>query len=132
MCRVLFFFLLTGLSFDALGQDSPARNTPLQNQDEAVRDLMTRHIALGKARNATPGYRVQIFFGDNREEANHMKTEFLKTYPNTGAYLVYQQPNFKLRVGDFKTRFLATGFLMEIREKFPMAFLVKDNIKLPR
>ncbi|MFZ9943613.1 MAG: SPOR domain-containing protein [Bacteroidia bacterium] len=93
---------------------------------------MSKHIALGKARNAMPGYRVQIFFGDNREDANLIKSEFLRIYPNIGAYLVYQQPNFKIRVGDFKTRLLATEFLLEVQDKFPMAFLVKDNIKLPR
>jgi hypothetical protein len=116
----------------AFAQDDTPRPASIRHYDEAVRGLMSKHIALGKARNAMPGYRVQIFFGDNREDANLIKSEFLRIYPNIGAYLVYQQPNFKIRVGDFKTRLLATEFLLEVQDKFPMAFLVKDNIKLPR
>ncbi|MFM7079889.1 MAG: SPOR domain-containing protein [Bacteroidota bacterium] len=103
-----------------------------KNADGAVKALMSKHIALGKVRNSMPGYRVQIFFGDKREDANLVKSDFLKVYPNVGAYLVYQQPNFKIRVGDFKTRLLATEFLNEIQGKFPMAFLVQDDVKLPR
>ncbi len=93
---------------------------------------MSKHIALGKTKNSMPGYRIQIFFGDNREEANQVKSNFLKVYPNVGAYLEYQQPNFKIRVGDFKTRLLATEFMNQIQGLFPMAFLVKDDVKLPR
>jgi hypothetical protein len=109
-----------------------AQGQSYKNVDGAVRTLMTKHIAIGKTRNSMPGYRVQIFFGDKREDANLVKSDFLKVYPNVGAYLVYQQPNFKIRVGDFKTRLLATEFLNEIQGKFPMAFLVQDNVKLPR
>ncbi len=93
---------------------------------------MEKHIALGKARNAMPGYRVQIFFGDNREEANAIKSDFLRIHPNMGAYMVYQQPNFKIRVGDFKTRMSAMELLSEVQTRFPMAFIVKDFVKLPR
>lgn len=121
----LFLVLGSGYLRDASAQS-------YKSTDGAVRGLMSKHIALGKARNSMPGYRIQIFFGDKRDEANLVKSDFLKVYPNVGAYLVYQQPNFKIRVGDFKTRLLATEFLNEIQGKFPMAFLVQDNVKLPR
>ncbi|MEY3342636.1 MAG: hypothetical protein RL090_320 [Bacteroidota bacterium] len=122
---VLLLTLASSAFQDALGQS-------YKSSDGAVRALMSKHIALGKTKNSMPGYRIQIFFGDKRDDANLVKSDFLKVYPNVGAYLVYQQPNFKIRVGDFKTRLLATEFLNEIQGKFPMAFLVQDNVKLPR
>ena len=122
---ILILVLASSAFQDALGQS-------YKSSDGAVRALMSKHIALGKTKNSMPGYRIQIFFGDKREDANLVKSDFLKVYPNVGAYLVYQQPNFKIRVGDFKTRLLATEFLNEIQGKFPMAFLVQDNVKLPR
>lgn len=122
-----FFFaiLLFALPIKAFSQS-------FSNQNDAVNELMEKHIALGKARNAMPGYRVQIFFGDNREEANAIKSDFLRIHPNMGAYMVYQQPNFKIRVGDFKTRMSAMELLSEVQTRFPMAFIVKDFVKLPR
>jgi hypothetical protein len=124
--RLLFFSLLL------FAFHSQANSQSLNSQDEAINALMDKHIALGKARNAMPGYRVQIFFGDTREDAIKQKTEFLKLFPNMGAYIVYQQLNFRLRVGDFKTKLQATEFLMQVRPLVPMSFLVKDNVKLPR
>ncbi|MFM2189944.1 MAG: hypothetical protein RL491_330 [Bacteroidota bacterium] len=126
MKRIFFFLiLLFALPFKVFSQS-------FSSQNEAVNELMEKHIALGKARNAMPGYRVQIFFGDNREEANTIKSDFLRIHPNMGAYLVYQQPNFKIRVGDFKTRLSAMELLSEVQTRFPMAFIVKDYVKLPR
>src|SRR5690554_6647182 len=47
------------------------------------------------------GYRIQIYSGKEREAANKTREEFLKNNPNIAAHLIYQQPNFKLRIGDF-------------------------------
>lgn len=77
------------------------------------------------------GYRVQIFFssGNNsREQAFKVKNEFAIKYPKTNAYISFKEPNFRVRVGDFRTRAEAFGFLKEIEELFPQSFVVKDDI----
>ena len=78
-----------------------------------------------------PGYRIQIYFGGERLRANNLRSDFLQEYPEFGAYVIYQQPNFKLRVGDFKTRLEAAKFLTEMQARFSMAFIVSDDVKLP-
>lgn len=103
----------------------------LRAQDSLVKVLMNRQIAINQAKRTMPGYRVQIFFGPQRVKANEVKSDFLNLYPNTGAYLVYHQPNFKIRVGDFKTRLEAMKFLKELQPLYSTAFLVKDEVKLP-
>lgn len=60
-----------------------------------------------------------------------MRSDFLQEYPEMGAYVIYQQPNFKVRVGDFKTRIEAAKFLTEMQTRFAMAFIVPDEVKLP-
>ncbi len=103
----------------------------MKSQDSLVKVLMNRHIAINQAKKTMSGYRVQIFFGPQRVKATEVKTDFLQIYPNIGAYLVYQQPNFKIRVGDFKTRLEAMKFLKELQPLYSTAFLVKDEVKLP-
>lgn len=103
----------------------------LGTQDSLVNVLMNRHIAINQARRTMTGYRVQIFFGPQRVKANEVKADFLNIYPNVGAYLVYHQPNFKIRVGDFKSRLEAMKFLKELQPLYSTAFLVKDEVKLP-
>jgi hypothetical protein len=103
----------------------------ISSQDSLVKLLVNRHIALGQVKRTMPGYRVQIHFGPQRARANEVKSDFLKLYPNVGSYLVYHQPNFKIRVGDFKTRLEALRFLREIQSLYTSAFLVKDDVRLP-
>jgi len=103
----------------------------MKTQDSLVKVLMSRHIAINQAKRTMPGYRVQIYFGPQRLKATEVKTDFLHIYPNVGSYLVYHQPNFKIRVGDFKTRLEAMKFLKELQPLYSTAFLVKDDVKLP-
>ncbi len=108
-----------------------AQQYSLKSQDSLIHQLVNRHIAINQAKRSMPGYRVQIYFGQNRTKANEVKTDFLQLFPKTGAYLVYQQPNFKIRVGDFKDRLEALKFLKEIQSLYAAAFIVKDEVKLP-
>jgi hypothetical protein len=103
----------------------------LGSQDSLVKVLMNRHLAISQVKRTMSGYRVQIYFGSQRAKATEVKTDFLQLFPKTGAYLSYQQPNFKIRVGDFKTRLEAMKFLKEIQPVYGSAFLVKDEVKLP-
>lgn len=76
------------------------------------------------------GYRLQIFFG-NRNEARELRAKFLQEHPELGAYISYLAPNFRLRVGDFRTRLECEAFKKEIAQEFPGSYLVKDKIELP-
>lgn len=76
------------------------------------------------------GYRVQIFFG-NRDQAQAKRVEFMSAFPEIGAYISYLAPNFRLRVGDFRTRIESEKFKNEIMQKYPGCYIVKDQIELP-
>jgi hypothetical protein len=124
--RLLLFASLTLAPASLIAQYS------LKTQDSLVRVLVNRHIAISQAKQSMPGYRIQIYFGPQRDLANEVKSDFTRLYPGVGAYLVYQQPNFKIRVGDFKTRLDAMKFLKEIQPVYSTAFLVMDEVRLPR
>lgn len=74
-----------------------------------------------------PGYRIQVSFG-RKEEVNSIRTEFLQSYPEMGAYISWLQPNFRLRVGDFRTRLDAERFRKNILDDFPGSYIVRDHI----
>lgn len=77
-----------------------------------------------------PGYRIQIYFGSTRNKAQEIKTTFEQQFPTINSYLIYDAPNFKVRVGDFQTRWQALPVLEELRSSFDIAFIVKDEIPL--
>jgi len=79
---------------------------------------------------AIEGYRLQLFFG-NRNEAQKMRGEFLKKHPETGAYISYLAPNFRLRVGDFRSKMECEKLKKEIQKDFTGSYIVRDNINMP-
>jgi len=90
-----------------------------------------KRIAINKRQKGIPGYRVQIFFGSKRKDALEVKADFLKKYPDINAYTKYDEPYFKVRVGDFRTQLKAQKLHKEISGNFPNAFIVNDLIAAP-
>lgn len=80
----------------------------------------------------TEGYRIQIYSGNNREEAMKIRADFMESYPNINTHLIYQQPNFKVRLGDFINRLEATKFFRNVRYSYPSSFVIRDEISLKK
>lgn len=83
--------------------------------------------------NKVVGYRIQIAFSSNRSNASSAKSKFNSRFPeySNRAYTLYQQPYWKVRVGDYKREIDAQKLLSEVRIYFPDAFVVRDYIKRP-
>lgn len=80
------------------------------------------------------GYRIQIYFdsGNNsKQRATDVMEDFILEHPETGAYIMFTEPWYKVRVGDFRTKLEALGFLQKIKSTYPDAFIIKDMIHFP-
>lgn len=129
-----------GFSFSALAGQADSTSFSLKNarvettgtviihQDEKISDLME---TISEADIPLEGYRIQLSFG-RKEEVNEIRSEFLKMYPECSAYVSWLQPNFRLRVGDFRTRLQAERFKNEIRDNYPSCYIVRDYIEPAR
>ena len=109
-------------------------------QDPVIDTLLDRHVEMNKAllededNYGINGFRIQIFEESGNKSSTHAReviAEFSEKYPETPAYLTWQAPNFKVRVGDFATRMQAEGFLQKIKKDYPIAWVIKDKIKFP-
>ena len=81
------------------------------------------------------GWRVQIYFGTGhnaRVEIQRIRQKFHSEYPDIPIYILFEQPYFKVRVGNFYTRRDAAKFLFLIKPEYPKAFLTEDNIDIYR
>lgn len=98
--------------------------------DVGVTQMVEKHVELNSMVKTIPGYRVQIasFSGTNsKASAFSLRDRFVLDYPAVQAYIVFDEPNFKVKVGDFRTRLEAYAFLQEIKETYK-GYLIKDNI----
>lgn len=77
------------------------------------------------------GYRVQVFYGSDRREMFNQQARFKSSYPKINTYIIYKEPNYYLRVGDFRTRMEAQRLMSELRATFPTLFIFREKINAP-
>ncbi|QQR87639.1 MAG: SPOR domain-containing protein [Flavobacteriales bacterium] len=147
---LLFFVSLLGFGQDGSEKDLPARDrvagtvrdasartdTPVVavgdvtiEQDERIAKLMGQYAA---HKHPLKGFRVQIFLGSDRDKAREMRRSFLVKHPDVGGYESYLAPNFRIRVGDLRTRLEAEKLRDVLKAEYPGCYIVPDEIELPR
>lgn len=99
-------------------------------QDYKIKELLSKQIEVN-AKSSLKGYRIKIHFGADKAKAKEIKAKFIAKFPDVPAYEKYDQPNFNIRVGDFRTKLDAYRFLKELQSEFPSAFIVQDEIEFP-
>ena len=102
--------------------------------ESGIQELVNKHIEYNKEKETISGYRLQIYFDSgnySKSNAINVRTKFIETYPETKAYVIFNSPNYIVRVGNFRTRLEATAFLHNIGMNYPEAYIVKDDIELP-
>jgi len=132
MIRRIFSLLLIFAGSISLRAQTPADSIQKGvDADARLHTLVAKHVEVNE-QGKGKGYRVQIYFGSDKAKANEMKAKFLAQYASgIHAYEVYDVPNFKIRVGDFRTRMEAYRFLKKIRADFPSSFIVESEIEYP-
>lgn len=101
--------------------------------DKNIQDLMKEHISINQ-KKGVEGYRVQIFLGTGRsarDNAQEVRSEFMKKYPEYQSYLVHDYPYFKVKVGDFRTRNEAMKLKKQLEKQFVNTWVVEDKIDYP-
>lgn len=102
-------------------------------QTDEVRESVYRRIGENDVSNFN-GYRIRIYFDNSqhaREESSSVMYRFKLKYPEMSAYRTFDSPNFKVTVGDFRTRSEALSALKSIQADFRSAFIVREKFKYP-
>jgi hypothetical protein len=131
--KALILFLLIFLSKRIVYSQTAVADTGKVTyvMDDKIKSLEEKHLAINE-KAPIMGYRVKIHFGSDKNKAKEVKGQFIAKYPNVPAYEKYDQPNFNIRVGDFRTKLEAYKFLKQIQGEFPTSFLVQDEIEIPK
>ena len=102
----------------------PTVNLPSFSSDNDLED-----ISLNKEINLIKGYRVQIVISQNEQELQDVKIEIEKSIDEQ-TYIIFELPNYKLRVGNFLNRKEAESFQKKIvRLGYRTAWVVPTMIE---
>lgn len=126
--NIFLFFLISATSFIVCAQTTKLKVI----NDVALDSVIVRNIEMNKAINSLDGYRIQIFSGSDRKNANALKARFKNDFPDEPVYLIYQQPYFKLRVGDFRSIIEAQPLYHRLLKTYGQALVIPDRINFPK
>jgi orotidine-5'-phosphate decarboxylase len=122
--------------FDLLSTSGPYGNRVEIVQQESLRGAVQRHVIQNESKQIQ-GYRIRIF-SSNAQTARAMsqaaKEEFEALFPSIRAYLRFGNPDYRVTVGDFRTKSEAVRFLNELkalRQYNRVAVVVREAIEFP-
>ncbi len=102
-------------------------NDVVIHSDNRLDRLMAKKLAMSKDNNFVSVYRIQLFSG-SRSGSNESLKKIKKSHANQYANINYDQPNFKTKIGAYRTEMEAEKQLNEFRKIFPSAFVLKERI----
>lgn len=122
---------LTGLASTTETAAQEARGKLNVRFMTASLDSLVRYNAQSNANQTTlDGFRIQIYSGSgvtSKNDAAETQARFMKAYPEEKAYIIYNAPFWRVRVGDYRTRSEALGLLNKLSGSFSGSYIVRDN-----
>ena len=120
LLKALFIILLMPTSNHTLAQ-----NTTVV-QDQKFEQLLNEKRKYNSGILQSNTYKIQIFSGASEESKNNL-ISFKKEFKNFDSTIIFNTPNYKVIVGNFKTRIESEKNINLIRKKYPNAILIKPT-----
>ncbi len=121
--------------FQQLQASTPKGGKVTVHQDSEI-EFLCNQVGYHNAKTkGMPGFRVRIY-RDNRQQSRQKSmdviAEFIAKYPDIPCYRYYDNPYFKVSVGDFRNRNEAMKFYKQLSKEFAGAFIVQETINFPK
>ncbi len=134
MYRVLILISLLLWVSKISAQDSSA--SVVVNKDPRIDLLVNKQIEINEvttrnSRRAAPGFRILVISSNDRNKVIDAKTKMYREFPELKAYMMYNSPFFRLKVGNFRERTDAEEYLSRIQRLYPTGiYIVPDTIEI--
>ncbi|MEY4037799.1 MAG: hypothetical protein RIR67_109 [Bacteroidota bacterium] len=96
------------------------------NNDSKIEQLLNEKRKINSSIALNDRYKIQIFSGES-EKAKKTVVLFKQEFKEIDATIVFNTPNYKVWIGNFKTRMEAERNFVEIKKKYKNVLLIKPN-----
>jgi len=111
--------------------ESRLKTIPYESETQSLPGIQASGELAGEAR-VVEGYRVQVYAGKDQAAARKIELQIRERY-GVAIYLVYEAPQYKVRVGDFIDRNQAVNFGKSLKEGGYMdAWIVRSLVPVGR
>lgn len=137
--KLFFIVVIIFFALPAWSQQTPTTPdsvTVVVHKDPRIDQLVKKQAQINEettrdARKTARGYRLLVINTNKRDEAIAAKTKVYTYFPDLKAYLIYQSPYFKVKVGNFRDREEADEYRIQLAKFFPKGvFIINDIIEI--
>lgn len=97
-------------------------------EEQKINEVLNKRIEYNKNNRRGKGFKIQLYNG-SESKAYRIKGNFEAAF-GIVAVLSYESPEWKVRVGNYKTRLEADRALRKFKEKFAGAIILETDIRL--
>ena len=105
-----------------IGQELKNNTSVIQK----IENLLKEKRKLNPNLYLNESYKIQIFSG-NSEDSKKKLEVFKKEFNDLDGTIVFNSPNYKVWIGNFKTRIEVEYQIQEIKKKYPNALVIKPS-----
>ena len=103
-------------------------------QSAAVRQAVNQYISANQSKPLT-GYRIRVFYDNSpqaRTRSESIERSLKEQYPGLEVYRSFESPNYKVLIGDFRSKDEALRVFNALKRTYPTAYIIKETINYPR
>lgn len=120
-----FFKIVVSICFLFLTNFLNAQELSQQDINK-LNDLVDKKHKMQANNELKSTYRLQIFSG-SLNNAKETRSDYSELDLNVESVIVYEEPNYKVWVGNFRNRIQADRTFTKIKEDYPNALIIKPG-----
>jgi Fe-S cluster assembly iron-binding protein IscA len=117
-------FLITLIIFFLSHSSANAQDENVVYNDTLTQKLFQIKKEYSKRVFESTYYTIQIYFGDLKS-ADSILIDFQENHEGIKSELIFETPNYKVRIGEYKNIDIASQKLEGIRRTYPGSFIIK-------
>ncbi len=102
-------------------------------QSPVIRQALEEYIKGNKEKPIT-GYRIRVYYDNGPQARSKSETieNTLRQQLRVAVYRSFESPNYKVTVGDFRSKDEALRIYNALKGTYPTAYIIKESINYPR
>lgn len=123
----LFLICFVSLQFSVSGQNKEGE---VRIETSAhVDEMLAQKKDYNKSLESYKGFKIQIYYGSEKE-CYELKDEFSSLFPDIATSIIFSTPQWKLQVGNYRTRLDADRAIINIKKEYPGAIVLATEIEI--
>ena len=126
--KITVIFLVFAFSqFETFGQTDEGE---VRIQTSAhVDEMLVQKKEYNKSIEVYQGFKIQIYYGSEKK-CYEVQEDFKMLFPDIATSVIFSTPQWKLQVGNFRTRLEADNTIVNIKKEYPGAIVLATAIEL--